>query len=77
MMGMVTDPATWRPPGGETTFEMRDRVLAWHADLPAEGTVVVATHAGPAAALVGALRGIPASDWPRLIPPTGGVVVLV
>lgn len=28
MMGMMTAPGTWRPPGGETTFELRDRVLA-------------------------------------------------
>lgn len=76
MMGMVTAPATWRPPGGETTFELRDRVLAWHADLPAAGAIVAVTHAGPIAALVGTLRSSPAVDWPRLIPPTGSVVVL-
>lgn len=74
MMGMVTDPAGWRPPGGETTFGLRDRVLAWHAALPAEGLIVAVTHGGPIAALVGTLRGLPASDWPALIPPPGGLV---
>lgn len=76
MMGMVTAPATWRPPGGETTHELRDRVLAWYRDLPAGGTVVAVTHGGPAAALLGALRGTPVCDWPALIPPPGGIVAL-
>lgn len=74
MMGMVTDPAGWRPPGGETTFELRDRVLAWYADLPADGAIVAVTHGGPIAALRGTLRGTPARDWPGLVPPPGGIV---
>lgn len=74
MLGMVTDPAGWRPPGGETTFELRDRVLGWYASLPAYGVVVAVTHGGPIAALRGTLRGIPACDWPRLVPPPGGIV---
>ena len=76
MMGTVTDPATWRPPGGETTFELRDRIVAWHADLPAEGTIVAVTHAGPIAALVGTLRSHRTCDWPGLIPATESIVAL-
>ncbi|MBY0512338.1 MAG: histidine phosphatase family protein [Gemmataceae bacterium] len=76
MLGMLTDPAGWRPPGGETTFELRDRVLDWHADLAPTGVVLAVTHGGPVAALVGTLRGLPVADWPKLIPPPGGLVSL-
>ena len=76
MMGMVTAPGTWRPPGGETTFELRDRVLRWYADLPASGIIIAVTHGGPIAALLGTLRGLPVTDWPGLVPPHGKVVRL-
>jgi broad specificity phosphatase PhoE len=74
MMGMVTAPGTWRPPGGETTFELRDRVRAWYADLPAKGRVVAVTHGGPIAALLGTLAGLPADRWPGLVPAYGQIV---
>jgi broad specificity phosphatase PhoE len=76
MMGTVTDPAGWRPPGGETTFELRDRVVGWYRGLPPGGVTVAVCHGGPIAALLGTLRGVPAADWPGLIPPPGGVVTL-
>lgn len=71
MMGMVTDPGTWRPPGGETTFELRDRVHAWYAGLPATGHIVAVTHGGPIAALLGTLQQRPVTAWPQLIPRCG------
>jgi broad specificity phosphatase PhoE len=76
MLGMLTDPAGWRPPGGETTFELRDRVLDWYADLAPTGVVLAVTHGGPVAALVGTLRGLPVADWLGLIPACGEVTVL-
>jgi broad specificity phosphatase PhoE len=76
MMGMLTDPATWRPPGGETTFEMRDRVLSWYRELPAHGNFVAVTHGGPIAALLGTLAGLPVGDWLAMIPPPGAVIRL-
>ncbi len=33
MLGMLTDPGAFRPGGGETTFELRDRVLQWFESL--------------------------------------------
>lgn len=69
MTGMVTAPATWRPPGGETTFELRDRVLAWYAHLPAEGRIVAITHGGPIAAILGSLHHRPVTEWPAFVPP--------
>jgi broad specificity phosphatase PhoE len=76
MMGMVTAPDSWRPPGGETTFELRDRALAWFRDLPTEGEIVAITHGGPIAAILGTLRGLPVADWISLIPPCGTAVVV-
>lgn len=74
MRGMLSAPDSWRPPGGETTFELRDRVLDWHARLPATGCVVAVTHGGPIAALVGTLRQLPVADWPGLVPAWGETV---
>jgi broad specificity phosphatase PhoE len=76
MLGMIREPAVWRPPGGETTLEMRDRVLAWFRALPSSGTIVAVTHGGPIAVLRGALAGRPVSEWLGLIPATGSVVEL-
>jgi len=73
MMGMVQNPSHWRPPGGETTYELRDRVLQWYCELPDTGHIVAICHGGPIAALLGTLRGLPVSDWPALIPKHGEV----
>jgi broad specificity phosphatase PhoE len=77
MMGMLTDPAGWRPPGGETTHELRDRILAWYAELPPVGHVVAITHGGPIAAIRGELDGRPVGEWPSLIPALGEIVTIV
>lgn len=71
MMGMVHDPSHWRPPGGETTDELRDRVLQWYRELPETGHIVAICHGGPIAALLGTVRGLPVSHWPALIPKHG------
>lgn len=75
MDGMITDPESWRPPDGETTFELRDRILGWYHRLPNHGeTVVAVTHGGPIAALLGTLRRLPVRSWTELVPPYGAVV---
>ncbi|MFP5288727.1 MAG: histidine phosphatase family protein [Thermoanaerobaculia bacterium] len=76
MMGMVRAPGRWHPPGGETTFELRDRVLAWYAELPPEGCIVAVTHGGPIAVLRGTLAGLPVERWPLLVPAYGESVTL-
>lgn len=76
MMGMLTAPDSWRPPGGETTFELRDRVQAWFAGLPESGRVVAITHGGPIAVLRGTLAGLPVEHWAALIPAWGEAVVV-
>ncbi len=76
MHGLIHEPATFRPPGGETTDELRDRVVAWYHRRPVAGLVVVVTHGGPIAALRGTLQGKHPVDWVALIPPTGTWVAL-
>jgi broad specificity phosphatase PhoE len=71
---MLTDPGNYRPGGGETTFELRDRVLRWFNSLPNVGWTVAVTHGGPIAALQGTLRDLPVEAWPAWIPPCGGTV---
>lgn len=74
MLRMVSEPATFRPGGGETTFDMRDRVLRWFDSLPREGLTIVVTHGGPIAALLGTQQQLPVSQWPALIPRCGELV---
>src|SRR5262245_35628531 len=37
MESILLAPGTFHPPGGETTYAMRDRVLAWYRSLPGSG----------------------------------------
>lgn len=71
MLKMVSEPATFRPGGGETTFEMRDRVVSWLQSVPREGLTVAVTHGGPIAAVLGTVRRLPVADWVDLIPAQG------
>lgn len=76
MLGMLHEPETWRPPAGETTFEMRDRIMAWFHELPRAGLVVAVTHGGPIAALRGTLATAPVERWTEFIPACGELVVV-
>lgn len=69
ILNMVSEPGTFRPGGGETTFEMRNRVREWFRGVPRDGLSVAVTHGGPIAALLGTLRDLPVAAWPELIPP--------
>lgn len=76
MADMIHSPAIFRPPSGETVFELRDRMLGWRQELPSDGLIVAVAHGGSIAALRGALAGLPASHWPKLIVPHGQWVEL-
>lgn len=71
MLRMISEPETYRPGGGETTFEMRDRVLRWFDSLSETGLTIAVTHGGPIAALLGVQRQLPVTDWVELIPRCG------
>lgn len=71
MDGMIDDPHHFRPGDGETTMELARRSLAAFDTLPA-ARVLVVTHGGPIAAIVGTRQGVAVRDWPGLVPPPGG-----
>lgn len=82
MDGFLDAPDTFAPPGGETTHAMRDRAWRWLAEVcqrqkgrPAAAAIAIA-HGGPIAALRGSLEGLPAQEWPRLIPKCAEIVVV-
>lgn len=76
MDGMMTDPDTYRPGGGETGRELADRVeAAWEA-LPRHATVLVVAHGGPIATLRALRAGQPLTRAVDFIPPCGEVVPL-
>ncbi|MEM8931142.1 MAG: histidine phosphatase family protein [Acidobacteriota bacterium] len=76
MDGMIDAPRTWRPPAGETTYAMRDRVVDCFDRLASRGGLVVVTHGGPIAALRGTRLGLAVREWPALVPPWGSLVPL-
>jgi broad specificity phosphatase PhoE len=73
---LIDEPETFRPPGGETTGELRDRVISWYERRPRTGLMVVVAHGGPIAALRGTLAGKAPIDWVTLIPRPGSWVRL-
>lgn len=74
MMKMVSQPIDFRPGGGETTYEMADRVWNWYCGRHAAGLTVAVTHGGPIAACLGRQRDLPVADWLALVPACGSLV---
>lgn len=79
---ILAEPETFAPPGGETLFALRDRVLAAITDLARQASeadwssLLIVTHGGPIAAIRGTLAGQSPQDWPGLIPACGEVISL-
>jgi broad specificity phosphatase PhoE len=71
MSRLVSEPASYAPPGGETVHAVRDRVTDALLELPADRTILVICHGGPIGAILGTLAGCPARDWPRFVPAYG------
>jgi broad specificity phosphatase PhoE len=76
MDGMIEAPDTFRPGGGETTTELAARAVAAFARLRTTGTIIVITHGGPIAAILGTQAGLHPRDWLTLVPPYGGIVTV-
>lgn len=68
---LVHEPETFAPPGGETVFSMRDRVMSWYRALPRGARVLAISHGGPISALRGSLTGVAPAAWPALVPAFG------
>ncbi len=77
MNGFIYQADSYSPPGGETTFQLRDRILSWYKQLPATGTIVAVTHGGTIAALLGTLGKQPVIEWLKLIPERGGLLSVI
>jgi len=76
MDGTMTDPAGFRPGGGETGADLAARAqAAWDA-LPAQGDTLVIAHGGPIAAIRTLLAGEPLERMVAHIPALGEVVAL-
>jgi broad specificity phosphatase PhoE len=71
---IISEPESYRPGGGETTFEMRDRIAAAFRTLPRDGLTVVVTHGGPIAVFLGTQQNLPVPEWLTLIPAYGEIV---
>jgi len=73
---VLTEPNAFRPGGGETTYDVRDRVVAWYQELPQHGLTLAVAHAGPIAALIGTIQNEPVEQWINLVPKPGEFVDL-
>ncbi|MEM8736529.1 MAG: histidine phosphatase family protein [Planctomycetota bacterium] len=66
---LIDKPDTYRPPGGETTSEMQQRMVRWLNSLPSSDQPIIAvSHSGPITALVGYLLELPAAKWNSIMP---------
>lgn len=76
MDGMIHAPGTYRPGGGETTFEMARRAHGWLDSLGSMTRVIAVCHGGPIAAIRGQLSDTPVSRWPELVPAYGAAITI-
>lgn len=74
---LLAEPDRFAPPGGETLFAVRDRVLEWYRVLPAESVIVAVAHGGTIATLRGTLSGAPVAQWFDFVPHCGQMVELL
>lgn len=70
---MVTDPAHFRPGGGETTQELVTRVHKAFELLPQRGRIAILTHGGPIACVRVIAERLPLDELPRHIPSLGEI----
>lgn len=66
--GLIDKPDTYRPPGGETTNELQQRVVQWYDEMLGKQrdrmqTLIAITHSGPIAALAGHVLGLHPTQW--------------
>lgn len=73
---MMTDPAGFRPGGGETGAELARRARAAWDRLPITGTTLVVAHGGPIAAIRAGQAGAPLERMIDFVPRCGEVVAI-
>lgn len=77
---LIYKPASYRPPGGESTTQMQARVVEWFNSVRGDfaraeqATILAISHSGPIAALCGNQLQLPARSWqPWMLAPLEGV----
>lgn len=76
MDGMLNEPDSFRPGGGETTAELFERIkLAWAA-LPACPRIALISHGGPIACVRALRQNASVEHFPKLIPAAGEILTL-
>ena len=73
---MMSEPATFRPGGGETGEDLIRRVAAAWGDLEEPGTTLVVAHGGSIAAARSLASGSPLERMIELVPLQGEVIAL-
>lgn len=71
MDGMLTDPARFRPGGGETTAELAARAWNGWTALPTDQSVLIVSHGGPIASVRMRAAGAGYANMAALIPKPG------
>ncbi len=74
MSRLVHEPDSYCAPGGETANDVRDRMISWVSQLPADKNIVAVGHGGAICTLRGTLAGAPSSKWPDFMPTFGEIV---
>jgi broad specificity phosphatase PhoE len=79
--GLIDKPNTYRPPGGETTTQLQERVIQWYKETIDQAsdydqTIIAITHSGPIAALAGHVLGLPPTDWSPWLVACGESIVI-
>lgn len=73
----AADIAGFRPPSGETGYELQQRVLQWLHDIAVDGAeMIVVTHAGVMRALQAYQQQLPGNQWLALRYDYGQVLCL-
>ena len=72
----MTEPRTFRPGGGETGFELAERVQTAWRDLSECGNVLIVAHGGSIAALRTWIFETPMEQMVRHVPEQGEIVRL-
>lgn len=73
---MMTEPATFRPGGGETGTDLVRRVQAALCDIDRMGDTLVVAHGGSIAAVRALISGHPPERMIDLIPQHGAVIAI-
>lgn len=66
-IGLIEAPDSYRPPAGETTSEMQNRIVEWYGECISQygstDSIIAISHSGPIAALAGQQLNLHARDW--------------